>query len=99
MQYVLGALRWVKSIYSERDGTGSSTRVHIGSLLGFVLGVGCTFAYSVHHKVMTIEQFDGFMTAAGAFIVTTVPVIYGLNTVGNNIKDWLASKNQPEIKD
>jgi hypothetical protein len=48
-------LTWLRSVYSEPDGSGSSTRIHITALIAFVLGVGISFAVLVHNKVITIE--------------------------------------------
>ena len=74
---------WLKSVYSESDGSGSSTRVHMTAIIAFVLGVGVSFAVSVHHKYVTIEQFNSFLSAAAIFITSTCGVLYGLNKAGS----------------
>jgi hypothetical protein len=48
-----------------------------------VLGVGVSFAVSVHHKYVTIEQFNSFLSAAAIFITSTCGVLYGLNKAGS----------------
>jgi hypothetical protein len=81
--------KWFRSIWSEPDGTGSSIRIIVTSIVAFVLVVGGGFALSVHHHSLTIEQFDGFLAAAGTFIVTTAPVLYGINKAS----DWAKDRN------
>ena len=75
---------WLKSVYSESDGTGSSTRLHIGLLIAFVISVGVSFAHLVHIHVLTVEQFNGYLSASGTFLVTVCGVLYG----ANKLADW-----------
>ena len=82
------ALTWLKSCYSESDGNGSSTRVHTGLIIAFTLGVGLSFAVSTHHKLMTPEQFNGYLGSAGTFVTVTCGVLYGVNRAGG----WADSK-------
>ena len=82
--------KWLLSVYSESDGTGSSTRVHIGLLVMFVLGTGVSFAVSVHHKLITIEQFDSFLTSSATFLASVGGVLYG----ANKLSEWGNNKNQ-----
>lgn len=80
---------WLRSVYSEPDGTGSSTRLHISLLIVFVIGVGISFGVLVHHKTITVEQFDGFLSAAAAFLVATTGPLYGVNKLAN----WANNKS------
>lgn len=77
------ALTWIRSVYSENDGTGSSTRVHIGLLIAFILGVGVSFAVGVHHHQLSPEQFDAYLAAGGTFVVTCCGALYGINKLGS----------------
>ncbi len=88
---VVSFASWLRSVYSEADGSGSSTRVHMGAVIGFVLGVGISYAVSVHHRYVTIEQFDGFLTAGATFIVTICGSLYGINKVSS----WAEGKTPP----
>lgn len=81
---------WLKSVYSEPDGTGSSTRIHISLLIAFVLSVGISFGYLVHRHTITVESFNGFLASAGTFLVSTCGPLYGLNKAA----DWAKSKQQ-----
>ena len=85
----LGFLHWLRSIWSEADGNGSTTRVLMFILVSFIVGVGVSFAVATHQKIITIEQFNAFLQSGGLFITTTVPVIYGINKMA----DWASSKN------
>lgn len=76
-------ITWIKSVYSEPDGTGSSTRVHMAAVIGFILGVGVSFAVSVHHKLITIEQFDSFLSAGATFITVICGALYGINKISS----------------
>jgi hypothetical protein len=80
---------WIKSVYSEPDGSGSSTRIHITMLIAFILGVGISFGVATHQKRITIEQFNNFLSAGSTFIVTTCGPLYAANKTA----DWL--KNKP----
>lgn len=81
---------WLRSVYSESDGTGSSTRLHVGLIIGFIVGVGLSLAVSVHHGHITVEQFDGFLSAGGMFIMTCCGALYGIN----RLADWAETKTQ-----
>jgi hypothetical protein len=74
---------WLKSVYSEADGSGSSTRVHIGLFTGFVIAVGMSFAWLVHRQHLTIEQFDNFLSAGSGFIVVTCGPLYAANKIAD----------------
>lgn len=74
---------WLKSVYSESDGSGSSTRVHMTALIAFIIGVGVSFSVSVHHGHITLEQFDSFLSAGATFIVTCCGALYGINKVSS----------------
>lgn len=79
-------IAWIKSVYSEADGTGSSTRIHISLLTSFVLGVGISFGILVHKHSISVEQFNQFLVAGGTFIATTCGPLYGVNKVAALIK-------------
>jgi hypothetical protein len=78
---------WIKSIWSEPDGSGSSTRVHITVLIVFILGMGLSFGIATHQKRITMEQFNSFLNSAGTFLVTTCGPLYGLNKAADVYKN------------
>lgn len=87
---------WLQSVYSD-NGVGSSTRVHIAALLTFILAVGISFAVSVHTKLITIEQFDSFLSSSAIFFTSTAGTLYTLNQAGNVLQkreDNKAAQNQ-----
>ena len=83
---------WLKSVYSEPDGSGSSTRIHITALIMFILGVGISFGVATHHKIFTLEEFDNFLTTSSTFIVTTCGPLYGVNKMA----DWAKNKTNAD---
>lgn len=82
--WILKILHFIKSVYSEPDGSGSSTRVHIGLLTVFVISVGVGFSVLVFKKSITIEQFDNFLSSAATFLIGTCGPLYGVN----KLADW-----------
>lgn len=76
-------MNFIKSVFSESDGTGSSTRVVMGLVVAFILGVGIAFTTLVCKKGITIEQFDNFLISGGEFILTVSGPLYGVNQVRN----------------
>jgi hypothetical protein len=85
-EWMSKAIAWLRSVYSEADGTGSSTRVHVGILVLFVVVVGSIFEHLVSHKVMTSDQFDAFLVSAGTFLATSCGVLYGSNKLADVFK-------------
>jgi hypothetical protein len=74
---------FIKSVFSEPDGSGSSVRVVMGLVVAFILGIGVTFGVLVWRKTITIEQFDNFLTTGGEFILTVSGPLYGANQIRN----------------
>ena len=74
---------WLKSVYSEADGSGSSTRLHIGLFSSFVIIVGLSFAFLVHKNRLTPEQFDNFLSAGSGFVVVTCGPLYAVNKIAD----------------
>lgn len=81
-----GFIQWAKSIWSEPDGSGSSTRVITTSLVAFIIGVGLSFGLAVHLKKITMDQFDSFLSAGSLFIVTTCAPLYAANKTADVFK-------------
>ena len=80
---------WLKSIWSEPNGNGSSTRIHVTALVCFILGIGISFGIATHKKRITIEEFDNFLSAGATFLVTTCGPLYGMNKAA----DWLKTNS------
>lgn len=70
---------FLKDIFSEADGSGSSSRVMIGLIIAFILGVGVSFAIEVHRHKITPEQFSNFLGSSGTFITITTAPLYAIN--------------------
>lgn len=81
--------KFTKSVFSESDGSGSSSRVMMGLIVAFILGIGVAFGAMVHFKDISIDQFNSFLHSGGEFIVTTAGPLYGVN----KFTDVLKGKN------
>jgi hypothetical protein len=90
LTFLTSFIAWLRSVYSESDGNGSSTRLHIAAIFAFTLGCGISFAWLVHKKTITIEEFDAFLVSATAFITGTAGPLYGVN----KLADWAKSNKQ-----
>ena len=88
-QYAESLFGWLKTAYSEPNGNGSSTRIHIGVLTFFTVGVGCGFAWLVHRQRLAISEFDAFLGAASAFLIATAGPLYATN----KISDWAKNRD------
>lgn len=77
---------FVKSILSGSDGTGSSTRLCMVSLVSFVIGVGVTLVCKLHTPV-TVLDIDNYLAAAGLFIATTCGPLYLINKGADAVKN------------
>ena len=87
---------WIRSIYSEPNGNGSSTRIHITALIAFILGIGIAFGIATHHKRFTMEEFNSFLQTGSTFLVTTCGPLYGMNKLSDWGKDKNASNQPPQ---
>lgn len=81
--------KWIKSVWSEPDGTGSSARILNAMIISFILGIGTAFGVLTCNKHMTLDQFDNFLASGGTFIVTTCGPLYAANKAA----DWLKNRD------
>ena len=72
-------IAFIKSAFSEPDGTASSARVMIGMLVCFVLGVGISFCIATHLHKITVNDFNNYLTAAGTFLASSCGPLYLIN--------------------
>jgi hypothetical protein len=79
-------MNFFKSVFSEPDGSGSTSRVMIGLLTAFILGVGISFSVLVCNKHITVEQFEGFLSNSSTFLLTTCGPLYGINKAADVMK-------------
>lgn len=83
-------VEWIKSIFSEPNGNGSSSRVQGTAIIAFILGMGLAFGVNTMRHKITMEQFNSYLVAGGEFILTTAGPIYGINKAA----DWLKNKDK-----
>jgi hypothetical protein len=80
-------LDFIKSVFSEPDGSGSSSRIMIAILIAFILGVGISLSTLIFNKKITIEQFDNYLSTGANFILTTCGPLYGMNKAADAYKN------------
>lgn len=85
---------FLRSTFSEADGSGSCSRVLIASIVAFVLGAGTALVFKLHTPV-TVTDVDGFLAAAGIFIATTCTPLYLINKGAGSLNK--RSDNDKEI--
>jgi len=78
---------WLKSVYSEPSGNGSSTRILLGMIVAFILGIGVSFAISTNHGKFSMDQFCHYLETSGNFILTTGGPLYGINKAADAYKN------------
>lgn len=81
-------MNWLKSILSEPDGTGSSTRVHASLQVLLILCLSASFGYLVHKHTVSLGEFGNWMTCAGTYLTMVTGSSYGIN----KLADWAKSK-------
>ena len=85
---------WLKTVYSEPNGNGSSTRIIVGFVVAFIIGLGTAFGVGTYQKKFSMEQFDNFLITGGNFILTVGGPLYGVNKAA----DWLKNKDNNGVK-
>lgn len=73
---------WLRSIFSEADGTGSSTRVYVGLVVSFSLGFVTALLLKVHGPI-TVSEFCSAVGVLGEFAGGICGALYGINRLGN----------------
>lgn len=91
----MGLFTWLRTAYSEPSGSGSSTRIHIGMILAFILGIGISFGHATLQKQYTINEFEILLSTLGSFFVTTAGPVYGLN----RLADWAKNRDNNKLGD
>lgn len=75
---------FVKSVFSEPDGTGSASRILITAIVCFVLGIGSALVAKIHTPV-SVSDINSFLGAAGIFIASTCTPMYLINKGANTM--------------
>ena len=88
-------LDFLKSVFSEPDGTGSCSRILMTAIVGFVLGAGTTLVYKIHQPV-TVTDLCTFLGTAGTFILSTAGPLYGMNKLADVMKNNSDNKRREE---
>lgn len=80
-------MNWLRSVFSERDGTGSSSRTLCGLIV--VAAIAWVSVYVWVHKALPAPaDLEGL----GGFIWKVCGALYGLNQLGATGQAWAASQ-------
>lgn len=83
----LGGLgKFTKSVFSEPDGSGSTSRILMACIVSFIIGSGITFVTHIHGPIV-LADFDAFLSSAGVFIATTCAPLYAINKSSDAYKN------------
>jgi hypothetical protein len=83
LQSIKSVFSFLKSAYSESTGEASSTRLHIGLIVGFVLATGTSLGVLVLLHRITVDDLCKWMQAAAVFLPASTGSLYGLNVLKN----------------
>jgi predicted cation transporter len=75
-------IAFLKSQFSESDGTVSNTRVCMFAIIMFTLGWGTALVTKIHTSV-TVTELDGFLNAATFFVTGITGTLYAINKVAD----------------
>lgn len=89
------ALIWLRSVFSEKDGTGSSTRLNIAAVTGFSLGFITALLWKVRAPI-TVAEFCQGVSAVGNFAMGFGGLLYGVNRAGNWLDNRAAGAQQSQ---
>ncbi len=78
-------MQWLKSVFSEPDGTGSSSRLLTGAIVFATLFV-IVFLTAVHKELPNLPM-------CGEFIALTSAALYGTNKISTT---FLSRRQPPE---
>lgn len=84
---LLGKIGFIRSVFSEPDGSGSSSRICIAGIVIFILGAGTSLAFKIHTPI-TVAEMNSFLVAAGEFIATTCGPLYLINKGSEAAKNF-----------
>lgn len=85
---------YLRSMLSEKDGTGSSSRLCLVLVVVFTLGFISALVWKIHAPI-TVPDFCQAVGALGTFVLSTVGVLYGINRLGNFGDNKAATGSQP----
>lgn len=77
--FIQKVFSFLKSVFSESDGSGSSSRVLIALIICFTIGVGTFLCVELHNRRVTPEQLNNFLSTGGTFVTTTTGPLYLIN--------------------
>lgn len=72
-------LKWLKSVLSESDGSGSTTRCLMFIVVFAAVIWSSVLLVDVHHHKVSIEQLDGYFGSIGQYLTVTATPLYAVN--------------------
>jgi hypothetical protein len=76
---------WLKSVMSESDGSGSTTRVLMFVLVLAAIVWSSILLHDAHAHKITIEQFSSYLGSISQYLTITAGPLYATNKISDCI--------------
>lgn len=86
---------WLRSMLSESDGSGSSTRFCIVCVIVFTLGFVSALLWKLHGPI-TVAEFCQALSSLTLFATGICSALYGINRVADAFNNRAKSPEQPQ---
>ena len=70
---------WIKTVMSESDGSGSTTRVLMFVLVLAAIVWSSVLLHDAHIHKITIEQFNNYLGSISQYLTITASPLYAVN--------------------
>ena len=84
---------WFRTVLSESDGTGSSTRVLMFVLVLAAVVWSSVLLFDVHTHHVSVEQFNAYLTSIGQYLTITCSPLYATNKISDCYNNRIAGRS------
>jgi hypothetical protein len=92
--FISELLKWLRSVLSERDGTGSTTRVLMFVLVIAAIVWSSVLLHDAHARKITIEQFNNYLGSIGQYLTITAGPLYATNKIADCVNNRSNNNSQ-----
>lgn len=89
-------LSWLKSVLSESDGSGSTTRVLMFFLVFAAIIWSSVLLYDAHVHKITIEQFSSYLSSISNYLTITATPLYAANKAADVFNNKFGNGNRDQ---